>query len=160
MPPWYEMSARQIASYLSSGQVSSEEVTSALLERIDRYDGLIGSLITVDPEGAIAAARAADGRRRAGVPRSGLDGVPVTVKDLLDTAGLRTTHGSRSFADFRPETDDIVVRRLRNAGLVILGKANTPELGTLPETYGAVQPRCANPWDRARTSGGSSGGPA
>ena len=156
----HRWSAMTIAEQLAAGTISSVEVTTAFLDRIERYDAQVGSMITIDADGALAAAHESDARRARGAALSDLDGVPVTVKDLLSTRGLRTTYGSALFADHTPTHDDVVVERVRNAGLVILGKANTPEFGTAAETFGAVQPRCANPWDLDRTCGGSSGGSA
>lgn len=151
-------SAHTIAERLAAGVVSAVEVTAAFLDRLATHDERVGSMITIDSDGAMAAARASDQRRTDGAPRSRWDGVPITVKDLLPTKGLRTTYGSTLYADHVPEHDDIAVGRVRDAGLVILGKANSPEFGAAAETYGYVQPRCSNPWDLERTCGGSSGG--
>lgn len=157
-PLVHTWSATTIGEKLASGAISSVEVTQIFLDRIEEFDGRLGSMITVDAPGALDAARESDARRAQGRPRSVWDGVPITIKDLLATKGLRTTYGSSLYADHVPEHDDFVVERIRRAGLVILGKANTPEIGAAAETFGFVQPRCANPWDLDRTCGGSSGG--
>src|SRR5207244_6693377 len=87
-------------------------------------------------------------------------GVPIAIKDLAETAGVRTTFSAKAFADFVPDYDVAVVRRLREAGFVLLGKTNTPELGSIPVTESELNGACRNPWDTGRTPGGSSGGAA
>jgi aspartyl-tRNA(Asn)/glutamyl-tRNA(Gln) amidotransferase subunit A len=148
------------AALVRDRQVSATELCQAVLERIADVDGDVGSLLTVDEAGALAAAAAADKVTANGGAVGPLHGVPITIKDLFATAGLRTTYGSAVLRDAVPDHDAPAVRRLREAGAVIVGKANTPEFGLAAETYGRVGPRCANPWDLERTSGGSSGGSA
>ena len=132
------------------------EVTRAFLERIAAYDGQLRAFITVDADQALAAARAADNSP----PIGALHGVPVAVKDNIDTAGLRTTAGSRVFRDRVPERDAPVVESLREAGAIVLGKTNLHEFaygGTCTNVeFGAVR----NPWNLAHVPGGSSGGSA
>jgi amidase len=112
----------------------------------------VGAYVTVCGERALEEARA---------PRPGpFAGVPIPIKDLTETAGVRTTFSCKAFADYVPERDRVVVRRLREAGFVVLGKTNTPELGTAPVTESELNGVCRNPWDRTRTPGGSSGGAA
>jgi Asp-tRNA(Asn)/Glu-tRNA(Gln) amidotransferase A subunit family amidase len=149
---------RTQAALVRSGDVSAVELCRAVLDRIDAVDARLGSMMTVDADGALGAAEAAD--RAPAESRGPLHGVPITIKDLARTKGLRTTYGSALFADHVPDSDAPAVRRLREAGAVIVGKANTPEFGLAAETYTRVGPRCANPWDLERTSGGSSGGSA
>ncbi len=149
-----------LAAALTAGEVSSIEATEHALARISVLDGPGGlnAYLTVTAEHARAAAREADARRSRGEARGALDGVPVAVKDLFDTAGIRTTAGSRILADHVPDRDATVVRRLREAGAVVLGKKNMLEFA-----YGYPHPdvgETANPWDRSRTAGGSSGGSA
>jgi aspartyl-tRNA(Asn)/glutamyl-tRNA(Gln) amidotransferase subunit A len=139
--------------------VSAEEVTRACLARIERFEPRVGAFITVTAEDAIAAARAADARVAAGdAPQ--LTGVPMALKDLFDTAGVRTTGGSRIFADRVPAEDAEVVSRLRRAGAVFVGKTNLHEwaFGVTNQNphFGATR----NPWDLSRIPGGSSGGSA
>jgi amidase len=151
-------SARGLAAALRRGDLSAEDVTATHLARIDALDARLHAFITVDADGALLAARALD--RLPAAQRGPLHGVPVAIKDLVDTAGLRTTYGSLAFADNIPAGDDIIVARLRNAGAVVIGKTNTPEFG-----FGAVCTNrlCGptrNPWNDRLTSGGSSGGSA
>src|SRR5262249_56902482 len=106
----------------------------------------------VDADGARAAARA---------PVQGpFTGVPIPIKDLDETAGLRTTYSCKAFADYVPDFDTNVVRRIREAGFVVIGKTNTPEFGSIAMTESELNGDCHNPWDTSRTPGGSSGGAA
>ncbi|MDQ2082913.1 amidase [Xanthobacteraceae bacterium Astr-EGSB] len=151
-------SATELAAALRRGDLGAEEITATCLARIAALDPCFHAFITVDAEGALSAARALDGLPASA--RGPLHGVPIAIKDLTDTAGLRTTYGSLAFADHVPEADDLIVARLRRAGAVIVGKTNTPEFG-----FGAVCTNrlCGptrNPWDIRLTSGGSSGGSA
>ena len=146
-----------LADLRHRGKTSSEEIVRACLDRIDRLNAPLAAFITVDADGALRAARRAD-RSRAR-KRSALYGIPFAVKDALWTKGLRTTNGSRLFADFVPAEDATVVARLRAAGAILLGKLNMMELGfgpTLHPPFGT--PR--NPWNLERTPGGSSSGSA
>jgi amidase len=129
------------------------ELADLYLRRIEALDPELSSYVTVDAEGALAAASVP--------PVEGpFAGVPIAVKDLHETAGLRTTYSCRAFADYVPDFDAAVVRRLREAGFVILGKTNTPEFGTIAITESFLNGACRNPWDISRTPGGSSGGAA
>jgi aspartyl-tRNA(Asn)/glutamyl-tRNA(Gln) amidotransferase subunit A len=147
-----------LAHQIASGDVSSTDATRIYLDRIEWLDGLVGAFITVDAEGALAQARAADETLVAGSPLGPLHGVPVALKDNIDTAGLRTTVGSAYFADRVPDVDAEVTSRLRNAGAVVVGKVTMHEFA-----YGATNQNphfgpCRNPWDLSRVPGGSSGG--
>ena len=145
-------SALELAARVRAREVSPVELVQLCLERIERLDPQLNAFVTVDAEGALAAAESpADGPFR---------GVPLPVKDLHETAGLRTTYSTRAFAGFVPKADAAVVRRLRRAGFVVLGKTNTPELGTIGVTESELNGACRNPWDVSRTAGGSSGGAA
>jgi aspartyl-tRNA(Asn)/glutamyl-tRNA(Gln) amidotransferase subunit A len=142
---------------LDTGDVSSVELTAAQLERIAALDGQLNAYITVLRDAAMVEAAAADTRRQAG-ERGALLGVPLAVKDLFETAGVRTTAGARALADNVPTGDATVVQRLRAAGAVLLGKTNMMEFA-----YGYPHPdfgETRNPWDVTRTAGGSSGGSA
>ncbi|MGL5909749.1 MAG: amidase, partial [Phycicoccus sp.] len=134
---------------------SSVELTHAYLDRIDRLDTELNSFVQVDRAGALRDAAAADSRIAAG-ERTPMLGIPVGVKDLVDVRGLRTTYGSRAFAENVADGDASSTARLRKAGAVILGKTNTTEfaLGS-PNT---IRGSSKNPWDLARTAGGSSNG--
>ncbi len=144
---------------LHRGELTCEELTRHQLERIARFEPQLNSLISVDPEGAIAQAQQADARRSKG-KAGALEGIPIIQKDIFLTKGLRTTCASRMLDDFVAPFDATVVERCRKAGLVMLGKANMDEfaMGSSNETshYGPVR----NPWDVERVPGGSSGGSA
>ena len=150
--------ATELRDLIREKKVSPVEATSAFLERIDRLDSQLNSYLTVLPEEALRAARAAEDA----VMRSGelgsLHGVPVSIKDLEMTSGVRTTGGSLLFEDRVPDVDSEVVRRIMGAGAVLLGKTNTPEMGLLGHNENRLGDHCRNPWDTSRTTGGSSGG--
>lgn len=145
----------QASDALSSGAISSVELTEACLDRIERYNPLLNAFITVDAEGARATARLCDSEFRAGP----LHGVPIALKDNIDTAGLRSTGGSAVFENRIPEDDAEVARRLKAAGAVLLGKLNLHEFaygGSSTTThFGTMH----NPWNLDHITGGSSGGP-
>ncbi len=148
-----------MARRLADGAVTSRVLTEAALERIAAQDGELNSFITVTPDVALAAADAADAARAAG--KAGpLTGVPMAQKDIFCTAGITTTCGSKMLANFVSPYDATVVERLNAAGMVSVGKTNMDEfaMGSSNETshFGAVK----NPWDHARSPGGSSGGSA
>jgi aspartyl-tRNA(Asn)/glutamyl-tRNA(Gln) amidotransferase subunit A len=149
------LTATELVQLMDAKQVSSEEVTRRFLERIELFDPLLRAFITIDADGALAQARAADSRSGS---RGPLHGIPVAVKDNIATRGLRTTAGSRVLADWIPTSDAPVVRRLKEAGAVILGKTNMHEFaygGTCTNVeFGAVR----NPWNTDHMPGGSSGG--
>jgi amidase len=133
---------------------------TAHLERIDRLNPAVNAIVTLVPEQALEAADAADRRRLAGEELPPLHGLPIAHKDLVDTAGVRTTYGSPIFAEHVPATDALLVSRLRDAGTIMLGKTNTPEFGTGSHTFNPVFGPTLNPWNTARSAGGSSGGAA
>ncbi|MEJ1160153.1 amidase [Prosthecomicrobium sp. N25] len=149
--------ATALAEDLAARRVSAEAVLDRHLARIDRLEPALLAFLTLDRDGARAAARALD---RAAHPVGPLHGLPVAVKDLTDTAGLRTTRGSLLDAERVPEADDPVVARLRRAGAVVIGKTNTPEFGFGAVCTNALRGPTANPYDLRLTSGGSSGGSA
>lgn len=148
--------AVELAELIRTRQVSPVEVVRQVLDRIDREDPRLHSFVTVDHEGALEAAR----RAERSDPIGPLHGVPVAVKDLSLTRGLRTTFGSLLHRDFVPDVDSLSVERLRRAGAVIVGKTNTPEFGYKGVTDNRLGPPTVNPWNRERTAGGSSGGSA
>lgn len=151
-------SALDLAAAIKRKEVSPVEVVQLYLDRIDKYDGEINAFVTVVGEDALAAARDAE---RAVSEKGDLPpfhGVPIPIKDLCETAGIRTTHSSRAVGDHIPEVDASVVRRIREAGFIIIGKTNASEFGTMPVTESVLNGACRNPWDTGRAPGGSSGG--
>lgn len=145
---------------VTSRRVSAVEIAETLLARIAEVDGRIHSFITPAPEHALEQAADVDRRVARGEPVGPLAGVPISIKDQFWTRGIRTTGGSLVFAEHVPTEDSVHVARIRAADGVIVGKTNTPEFGMFWRTRGRVAPECLNPWDPARTSGGSSGGAA
>jgi aspartyl-tRNA(Asn)/glutamyl-tRNA(Gln) amidotransferase subunit A len=150
----------EAAHAVQSGTLSPVELTRSCLDRIDRLDGRLASFITLTAEGALAAARGAEDEVTRGRWRGPLHGIPIALKDNIDTAGVRTTAASAVFADRVPREDADVVQRLKGAGAIVLGKLNMHEfaLGTTSAIshFGPVR----NPWDLERIAGGSSGGSA
>ncbi len=140
------------------GELSSVELTEAALRRVAELDSQLNAFVTLDNEGALAAAAECDQMLANGEEPGTLHGVPIGVKDLEVTDGLRTTFGCAAFADWVPDFDSAVVGRLRAANAVILGKTNTPEFGNSAETFTDIFPSSNNPWDVTRHPGGSSGG--
>ncbi|HUG17015.1 MAG TPA: amidase [Thermomicrobiales bacterium] len=151
------LSIARALALLDAGEVSSEELTSSQLDRIATLDERLNAYITVLDDRALADARLSDQRRRDG-DRSPLLGIPIALKDLFATQGIRTTAGSAILADHVPDHDATVTRRLSDAGAVLLGKTNMMEFayGYPHENYGETR----NPWELSRTAGGSSGGSA
>lgn len=155
---WTSRSAREIAEAVRRREASAEQVALAHLARIERLDGTLGAFQVVERERALADARAvdADPSRRGGP----LAGVPVAVKDNVDVEGLPTRYGSAATPGGPAPADDELVRRLRAAGCVVLGKTRMPELAIWPFTESAAFGVTRNPWWPERTAGGSSGGSA
>ncbi|HZQ16116.1 MAG TPA: amidase [Gaiellaceae bacterium] len=129
------------------------EVVQAAIDRIEATNPSLNFLVTDCFDAALDAAAGP-------LPDGPFTGVPILVKDLTETAGLRTTFSSRAFADYVPAADSAVVRRMKEAGFVVVGKSNTPEFGITAVTESDLNGACRNPWDRTRTPGGSSGGAA
>ncbi|MBW3643554.1 MAG: amidase [Actinobacteria bacterium] len=152
--------ATEMVRLLRAGRVSSRELVDLHLERIERLDGRLNAVVTVDAAGARRRADELDRRLPSNGPVGLLHGLPLTLKDCWATRGLRTTAGSPAMAHHVPDVDAEVVKRLRAAGAVILGKTNVPEQVTGQETANAVFGRTCNPWHPDHTPGGSSGGAA
>ncbi len=158
--PVYYSSARALALAILRRDISSEELVRACLDRIETVNGALNAVVQITAGEAIARAREADAAIARGEMWGPLHGVPMTIKDSLDTAGVITTGGTNGRASFVPERDATVVARLRSAGAILLGKTNTPELTLSFETDNLVYGRTNNPYDLSRTPGGSSGGAA
>ncbi len=154
------LTAVELASQLRRGEVSAREVVGAHLERIEAVDPALNAVVTRAPERALAEAARADERQARGEALGPLHGLPIAHKDLLLTAGIRSTSGSRLLAEHVPERDDAIVERLRDAGAICVGKTNVPEFGAGSHTFNEVFGATRNPWDPTRTCGGSSGGAA
>lgn len=145
---------------LETGEASARELLDMHLERIDRLDGPVNSVVTLEPERARAGAAAIDEARAAGRDVGPLAGVPVTIKDAIATAGVRSTGGATELRDFVPDVDATVVDTVRRAGAIVFGKTNVPRWSGDYQTYNEIFGTTNNPWDPTRTPGGSSGGPA
>jgi aspartyl-tRNA(Asn)/glutamyl-tRNA(Gln) amidotransferase subunit A len=153
-------SAAELAALIAQRVVSPVEIVDIVLDRIEKTQPTLNAFITVCADDARAAAKAAEAAVMRGDTLGPLHGVPFAVKDLVNTAGLRTTFGSWALADNVPSADSPSVARLKAAGAVLVGKTTTPEFGHKCFTEAPLFGRTANPWDLARTCGGSSGGAA
>ena len=151
-------SAVDIARAVSARTTSAALVTQASLGRVEQFNGALNAIVTINPT-ALDEARDVDQRIRAG-EKLPLAGVPVGIKDVTPVAGLRTTYGSPFYTQHVPYEDALIVTRLRNAGAVIIGKTNTPEFAAGGNTWNDVFGRTRNPWDPAKSAGGSTGGGA
>ncbi len=154
------MTAVELASLIKRGEVSATEVVQAHLDQIDAVNPKLNAIVTYLPEMALEVAKHADERQARGEELGLLHGLPIAHKDLFETAGIRTTSGSTVYEDYVPESDDLIIARLKAAGCVTLGKTNVPEFGAGSHTFNPVFGATRNPYDTARTCGGSSGGAA
>jgi aspartyl-tRNA(Asn)/glutamyl-tRNA(Gln) amidotransferase subunit A len=152
------LSAAALASLVASGEASAVEVARAHLDRIAAVDDKLHAFLHVDTDGAIAAAERVDAARAAGEPLSPLAGVPLALKDVFCTEGVPTTCGSKILEGWRPPYDATVTRRLKEAGVVILGKTNMDEFAMGSSTENSAFGPTRNPWDLDRVPGGSGGG--
>ena len=152
--------ASELLRLYKARKASPLEVMQAVFARIDAVNPALNAYVTLARESALAGARKATAalRRKTALPP--LHGIPVSIKDLTPTKGIRTTWGSKIFADHVPEEDAITVERLKQAGAIVVGKTNTPEFGAGGNTFNAVFGPTRNPWNPALTCGGSSGGAA
>ena len=153
-------SATRMKHALDTGRISAVELIRLQLARVDEFNGLVNAVVTVDPDHALEQARRSDDRRAAGDIRGPLDGIPLTAKDSLCTAGLKTVVGAPAFRNHVPGEDAGAIARARQAGCVIFGKTNTPEMLNDMQTYNPVFGLTRNPWNPERSPGGSSGGSA
>jgi amidase len=152
--------AGELAAMLRRGEISSRALVDLYISRIEAHDGDLNAVVTRDFEAARGRAGEADRARARGEAWGPLHGLPITIKDSFETAGLRTTSGHVPLRDHRPPHDAVAVARLREAGAIVLGKTNLPELAGDWQSTNAIFGRTLNPWDPARTPGGSSGGAA
>jgi amidase len=152
--------ATELARLYRRRAVSPLEVVQAALARVDAVNPQVNAFVTLVRDAALLDARRATAAMRRGRALPPLFGVPVGIKDVTQTKGILTTYGSTLFKDHVPEVDALVVERLRTAGAIVLGKTNTPEFAFGPNTVNAVFGATRNPWNLARTAGGSSGGSA
>ena len=150
--------ATELARLIATREISAVELLEAHLARIDTINPKLNAIITLVPEFAMDAARATDARLARGEAPGPLAGLPIAHKDLLPTAGIRTTMGSPIFADHVPKVDALIVSRMRAAGATTIGKTNVPEFGAGSHTFNKVFGATLNPYDTSRTCGGSSGG--
>ena len=154
-----DRSAVELARLVATREVSPVELAQACLERLERYNPTLNAVVTRN-ERLLDDARALERRLAAGEDLGPLGGLPVGIKDVTPVAGLRTTFGSPVYRDYVPAEDALVVRRLRQAGALILGKTNCPEFAAGGNTFNDVFGRTRNPWDPSRSAGGSTGGGA
>ena len=152
------MSANDMADKIKRQEISSVEITEAIIERIEKINPLVNAYCTPTFDLARTMAKKADDNVKNGEELGLLNGIPTSIKDLMQIQGVRTTYGSKFYENFIPEQDDIAVQRLMKAGCVILGKTNTPEHGAIALTNNKVFGETKNPWDTEKNSGGSSGG--
>ncbi|NCW44459.1 MAG: amidase [Gemmatimonadaceae bacterium] len=154
------LTATELAARIRRKDVSAREVLEAHLARIGHVNPQVNAIVTLVPEMARTWAREADEKQARGEPLGVLHGLPVAHKDLVDTAGIRTTRGSKLYENNVPTTDALIVKRMRAAGAITLGKTNTPEFGAGSNTFNAVFGATRNGFNRDKTVGGSSGGAA
>jgi len=156
---YHELTIEAAKKHLLDKKISSEELTSALLDRIEAYDKDIGAFITVDKKRALEQAQKADSDIANNKIRS-LTGVPIALKDLLCTKGLKTTCASKILDNFIPQYDGTVVQKLKESGAIIIGKTNLDEFAMGSSTENSSAKITTNPWNNAYVPGGSSGGSA
>jgi aspartyl-tRNA(Asn)/glutamyl-tRNA(Gln) amidotransferase subunit A len=155
-----ELTARSLLDQLARGEATAEILAAEFLSAIQKRDATIGAYLHVDPDMVLSQARAVDAKRRGGQALGPLAGLPIAVKDVLCTAGTRTTCGSKILKDFAPPYDATVIAKLKAADAVILGKTNLDEFAMGSSTENSGYHVTRNPWDTARIPGGSSGGSA
>jgi aspartyl-tRNA(Asn)/glutamyl-tRNA(Gln) amidotransferase subunit A len=154
------LAASELAALIRRREISPVEVVDCVLERIDASQTTLNAYLAICHDDARTAARRAEATVMSGADLPPLFGVPFSVKDLVNTAGVATTFGSRLMADNVPDHDSLSVARMKRAGAILVGKTTTPEFGHKPLTEAPLFGRTANPWNLGRTCGGSSGGAA
>ncbi len=156
-PEYFRRSVRELSANLRDGTCTARKLLDHYLERIERINPRINAFVFLDPS-ARASAELSDEYLRAGRPRGPLEGIPVAVKDNLLVRGCPATWGSRLYANYIPDHDELPVARLRETGAVLVGKTNVPEFAMRGYTDNSIFGVTRNPWDLSRTPGGSSGG--
>lgn len=154
------MSAFDMYDIIKRQEMTSQEITETIIERIEKVNPIINAYCTPTLELARQMAKEADERVKEDKKIGALNGIPISIKDETEIKGIRTTFGSKIFENNKPQRDDIIVKRARDAGTVILGKTNTPAYGFKGETDNLIFGVTKNPWNLERTPGGSSGGAA
>lgn len=149
------LNIKEMRKLIISGDISSEELVNIHIDQINKFDSKTNAVCTFTPDFALNIAREQDKSKKFDQP---LSGIPILIKDLNKTEGIRTTMGSRIYSDFIPEEDDLVVKKIKDSGALILGKSNTPEFGAGSHTFNDVFETTLNPYDLSKTAGGSSGG--
>ena len=157
---WQYASATMVANAIQAKQVSSLELTELMLDRIQELNPKISAIVTIAAEAAMQRAKEADDALAKGQIWGPLHGVPCTIKDTFETAGVLTTAGAASLKDYVPKQDAVAVACMRAAGMVMLGKTNVPYMASDWQSYNDLFPTSNNPWDLKRTPGGSTGGGA
>ena len=152
--------ATELAAAIRSKEISSRELLDVYVERIERMNGPINAVVTLDVDRARIAATEADEATARGDDLGPLHGLPITIKDALEVEGIRSTGGAVALTDYVPSTDAYVVTKLKRAGAIVFGKTNVPEWSGDLQTYNEIFGTTNNPWDTSRVPGGSSGGPA
>lgn len=155
------LNAAELSLAVHAREVSCREVMAAFLDRIDERNPALNAIVSLrDRDELMAEAAVCDDELAAGFSRGWMHGMPQAIKDLAETKGLRTTMGSPLFRDHVPAHDCLMVSRMRSAGCIIVGKTNVPEFGKGSHSFNEVFGVTRNPFDTARTAGGSSGGAA
>ncbi|HKU35034.1 MAG TPA: amidase [Paenarthrobacter sp.] len=155
-----ELSAVELTAAIRTKQISAREALAEHLQRIEDINPAINAVVTLDPEGAQSLAHQADQLTASGGALPPLHGLPLTHKDTNNTAGMRTTQGSLALRDFVPDADDLIIARLKAAGVVTTGKSNVPEFGAGSHTFNDLFGTTTNPYAPTLSAGGSSGGVA
>jgi amidase len=152
--------ATRLAAAVAKSEIGSRELLDLYLDRIDRLDGDVNAVVTLDVDRARADAAEADDETASGLSRGPLHGLPITVKDAIETAGIRSTGGATALSDHVPTADAPAVAKLKAAGAIVFGKTNLPEWSGDLQAFNDIFGTTNNPWDRTRIPGGSSGGAA
>jgi aspartyl-tRNA(Asn)/glutamyl-tRNA(Gln) amidotransferase subunit A len=160
MKDLHKLTIKEASSKLERGEISSLEITNSVLKRIEQVEPQVGAYITVTKELALKRAKESDARREKGKALSRIDGIPIAVKDLFNTKGVKTTAASKILEDFVPQYESSVTQKLWDAGAVLIGKTNLDQFAMGSSTESSAFKTTKNPWDLSRVPGGSSGGSA